>query len=473
LLGTPETARYTIIAIDRINTAPQDLIRVREGLTKFLAETSDPGEPVGLISIDTNGILLIQDFTTDPSLIGAALKRATSGSGAKPEQSSTPLDEYTREVEAALGNPDAADTPSTAGLKRLFEGLTNAKNNENRRLAFQERSARISSLEALRQIALSVSGLPGRKSLVWTSSGFPFASIVREGYPSYSTIRQSQRSLTYDFSQVNEALSLDAYTTHLLSTANIAMYPVDARGLTNTAWDSVDPSHKYSPTATEKAARQQANQDVITTFEHLAAGTGGKPCYNRPDLADCLKEALNDSRDYYLIGFYVDKGTKEGWHKLQVKVDGANTRSRTGFLFPLPDPEKTRDLDMGTAAQSLLMDPGIPFKGEWTSTERKGDKIANAFVLHVAPGADVVDTEQRKMNLEFVGIARNKEGVIAGRFEQRVAKDLTQEAVEMIRAEGLTYKHTVELPGEYLVRFVVRDNLTGRTGAVNSLLKVE
>src|SRR5512146_3099097 len=85
LIGSPETARYTIIAIDRMNTAPLDLVRVREGLTRFLAEISGNGEPIRLISIEINGIRVIQDFTTDPEAIGAALNRATSGHGNKPE----------------------------------------------------------------------------------------------------------------------------------------------------------------------------------------------------------------------------------------------------------------------------------------------------------------------------------------------------------------------------------------------------
>ena len=460
LQGTPETARYTVIAIDRINTAPLDLVRVREGLTNFLTHTADTGEPIRLISIEFNGIRLIQDFTTDPKAIGMALNRATSRSGKKPEEGSVQIDEYTQEIDSAV---NGSRTPDES-LQHLLETLDNAKDAQNRALAFQERSQRINSLDALQQIALSLSGLPGRKSLVWASSGYPFSGIVK----------QSRGGVTYDFSQLSEAMSLDAYTTQLLGSANIAMYPVDARGMTNTAWDAIDPSHKYSPTAGEKSGRQQANQDVITTFERLAAGTGGKPCYNRPDLTNCFKEALDDSRDYYMLGFYVDKNTKAGWHKLQIKVDGANTRYRNGFLFPLPDPEKTRDLDMSAAVHSLLLDSAIPFRGEWTTSQPKGDKIANTLVLQVVPEANVIDPEQRKLNLEFVGVARKRDGSIAGQFNQRVAKDLPPEAVATIQKSGITYKNTLDLPpGEYLVRIVVRDNNTGRNGAVNSLLKVQ
>jgi len=463
LLGRPETARYTIIAIDRINTVPLDLMRVREGLAQFLAHTADTGEPIRLVSIELNGIRLIQDFTTDPHAIAAAMQRSTGGG--KIEQSSVSLDESLQEVEAAVLSQ--SDRLSAEQVNTYLNGLDSAKDNEQRMLAFQERSARINSLEALQQIALSLAGLPGRKSLVWASSGFPFTSIYR----------QTRSSVGYDISQVSEATTLDAYTTQLLNTANIAMYPVDARGLTNTAFDAIDPGHKYSPTYAEKERRNLANQDVLTTFERLAAGTGGKPCYNRPVLQDCFKEALEDSRDYYMVGFYVNsKATKNGWHKLQIKVDekGANVRSRNVFVFPLPDPGQNRELDMNTAVRSLLLDSGIPFRGQWTTSERKGNKISNSFVMQVIPSANMIDPEQKKIDLDFVGIARSKDGTIAGQFTQKVQRTLPAEAVELIQKAGISYKNSIDLsPGEYLVRIVVRDNISGRTGAANTLLKVQ
>jgi hypothetical protein len=194
-------------------------------------------------------------------------------------------------------------------------------------------------------------------------------------------------------------------------------------------------------------------------------------------LQDCFKEALEDSRDYYMVGFYVNsKATKNGWHKLQIKVDekGANVRSRNGFVFPLPDPGQNRELDMNTAVRSLLLDSGIPFRGQWTTSERKGNKISNSFVMQVIPSANMIDPEQKKIDLDFVGIARSKDGTIAGQFTQKVQRTLPAEAVELIQKAGISYKNSIDLsPGEYLVRIVVRDNISGRTGAANTLLKVQ
>ena len=129
--------------------------------------------------------------------------------------------------------------------------------------------------------------------------------------------------------------------------------------------------------------------------------------------------------------------------------------------------------DRRTAA-SLIVNSGVPFKGEWTTTQKKDEEVANGFVIQVAPEANVIDPEQRKLNLEFVGVARAKDGTVVGQFAQKVQRTLAPEAVAVIQQSGVSYKHSIDLPpGEFLVRMVVRDNNTGRTGAVNTLLKVQ
>lgn len=55
-----------------------------------------------------------------------------------------------------------------------------------------------------------------------------------------------------------------------------------------------------------------------------------------------------------------------------------------------------------------------------------------------------------------------------------VLRELPQESLTIIQQEGISYRNKIKLPpGEYLVRFVVRDNNTGRTGAAHSLLEVQ
>jgi hypothetical protein len=336
---------------------------------------------------------------------------------------------------------------------------------------FQARDARITSLEALQRVALSLAGLPGRKSLVWASSGFPFASIAREGRGD-----DPSTSIRYSFTNVVEATRLDEYTTRLLSTANIAVYPVDARGLVNVEFEVIDPSIKYTqPTGFSDAARMRS-QEIKDTFESLAAGTGGRACYERTNLSDCFKEALEDERDYYMLGYYVDRQKLQpGWHKLKVKIDekGASVRSRNGFLIEKFAPEQAKSVDLGLEFGSRLVNPGLPFHGRWTSFTPKGAQKTVAMELNVPASAGLVAPGQAHLNLEIGAVARKPDGSVAAQFAQHIERMMPPDAIARIQSEGITYKNTMDLPpGKYLVRIVVRDNNTARMGSLSTLLTV-
>lgn len=467
--GNASTARYTIIAIDRINTTTMDMQRLRQGLLKFLDQAAESGEPIRLIAINPTRIEVIQDFTTDPKVLLHALQNIKTPAG-KTSESSTNLNE-TLDYMSAVMQQDAAQEDSANSVAAHLSQIDNLKAMEQTQIAYQQRSARLNSLEALQMVAKTLSSLPGRKSLVWASSGYPFSINVQDT----RNTAADMKSVQLNYSGVIEAGNLDEYTMHLMNAANIALYPVDARGTVNTAWDVMDPSHKYSPSYAEKQGAQMANQEVRATFEHLAAATGGKPCVERTDLSGCFKDAMEDARDYYIVGFYADANTKPGWHKLQVKVaaDG-NVRSRAGFLYAKTDPAQLRAQDMRLELSNYLMDPGIPFRGQWTIKAPKGDKKDVGFDMKILPEARVVGENEPHLNLEIAAIARAKDGSVAGQFMQKIDRQLPPEAVATINSAGIEYKNGMALaPGNYLVRFVVRDNNSGRMGSATTMVKVD
>lgn len=462
-LGSPATARYTIIAIDRINTTTVDMQRLRLGLTKFLTQVAETGEPIRLIAINLSSIEVLQDFTTDPKVLAMALARNKTPAG-KPTENSAQLTESVAEIENILLNIPPEQWQARHVAERL-DALDAVKDQEQNNVAFQQRNTRVNSLEALQMVAQSLAGLPGRKSLVWASTGYPFAISVREG----------MHKTRLDFSQVNEAGNLDEYTMHLLNAANIAVYPVDARGTVNTAFQLIDPSRLYgAPTNAQTEAARSNAQEALTTFANLASATGGNACTERADLSGCFKDAIDDSRDYYMVGFYADSSLKPGWHKLQVKVAAnASVRSRTGFIYSKLEPEQLRATDMRLQLSSRLTDPDIPFRGEWTIKEPKGDKKTVGFEMHILPEARLVSAQDPHLNVEIVAVARGKDGTVAGQFMQKIDRQLPAQAISTIESAGIDYKNVISLPpGDYLVRLVVRDNSSGRMGSATTLVKV-
>jgi hypothetical protein len=87
--------------------------------------------------------------------------------------------------------------------------------------------------------------------------------------------------------------------------------------------------------------------------------------------------------------------------------------------------------------------------------------------------AFVDEGDQNHMNVEIAVVARNGKGEPAGQVSQKVDTHLKPEAWSQIRQSGMTYRNALQLlPGDYMVRFVVRDVLSDRLGSVAVPLKL-
>jgi hypothetical protein len=96
--------------------------------------------------------------------------------------------------------------------------------------------------------------------------------------------------------------------------------------------------------------------------------------------------------------------------------------------------------------------------------------------MHLAPDASVIDdADNNHLVMEFVVLAKTAEGKPVDKpFGQKVDVHLTPERLSAVRQNGVAYGGALDLaPGEYTVRFVVRDDLSGREGSVAAPLKVE
>jgi hypothetical protein len=85
------------------------------------------------------------------------------------------------------------------------------------------------------------------------------------------------------------------------------------------------------------------------------------------------------------------------------------------------------------------------------------------------------EADNNHILLDFVALAVTPEGNPVGQpMGQKVDAHLSVEKLALIRQRGVIYKGGLDLaPGEYTVRFVVRDDLNGRTGSVSGPLKVQ
>ena len=476
--------RITIVVLDFINTPFLSQTYARQELIKHLTQSLDTSEPTALYTLTRSGLNTIHDFTTDPRVLIAALHKVKGDAsqivdspedveaitGSASPDGSAALDPGTMQ-NAPKGSKASAQVSAQAEAAKLQAMLEDSELNFQ---SFEQRIAITYTLDGLQQVAQALAGFPGRKSLIWASGGFPFSV-------SDTTMQLAPAGRD----TLSDVLPLYERTWQLLNDAQIALYPVDVKGLEVVTMPSAsvrNPGKNYGRNMSWR------HLDTQASFQTFAAMTGGRAYYNSNDLVKGFRDAVNDSSEYYMLGYYLERSkTKPGWRKLAVKVkrDHVDVRTRNGFFVSpaTADPESSRMQDVSNALRSPLDYTALSLAARWDKIEpgkvedgdEPGTKRVN-YEVHLAPNAaEINELDNNHLILEFMALAKTPEGKAVGKPKgQKIESHLSAERLQAIRQKGALYNGFLLLaPGEYTVRFVVRDDLSGRTGSVAAPVKVE
>src|ERR1700687_2625416 len=95
----------------------------------------------------------------------------------------------------------------------------------------------------------------------------------------------------------------------------------------------------------------------------------------------------------------------------------------------------------------------------WRAVSPDGDKKKIGFALHLPPdGVTIQQTDKSHYDLDIFFMAM-KNGAAADSYGQTIQGTPSLETLAKLKSDGLAYNNSLELtPGEYTVRFVVRDN---------------
>jgi len=460
----PSARRITLMVLDLLNTRFMDQAYARQDLLKYLTQSVDQREPTALYTLTRSGVHVIHDFTTDPRVLVAALHKVKGDT--------FQMVDGEADVEAMTGtaSPDGSAGVDPGAVQTEAQKIqTMMEDSELNFQSFQQRLAITYTLQAMQQVAQALAGFPGRKSLIWASGGFPFS--VSDNIMQLAPAGRD--SLT-------DVLPLYEHTWQLLNNAQIALYPVDVKGLQVVGMPSASVSNPGRNYTRNMSTR---NLDTQSTLQTFASMTGGRAYYNSNDLVKGFRNAVSDSSEYYMLGYYLDRSkTKAGWRKLAVKVkrDHVEIRARSGFFVTNAtiDPENSRNSDIASALESPLDFTSLPLMARWNKVEpgkEPGKKRVN-YEMHLAPDPALIDdSDNNHVVIEFMAMAKTPEGKPVDHPEgKKIDAHLTPERLAAVRQLGLAYAGTLDLvPGEYTVRFVVRDDLSGRIGSVAAPLKVE
>ena len=459
--GKANWSNPIVLVLDGVNSSIIDQSRARASLLKFAEESVDRQHPTALCLVGRNGLVPVFDFSTDPQVVVAALKRVQIDSSQKTTANAeSPMQVTNADVVRMVEQGTTLDQIARAQTEvdkfvRAVEQYTSFEHADRNR-------AIVATLENLQQLAQAYRGIPGRKQVVWATAGFPF-SIDEPG------------------GMVDTPLGpIYQQTFELLNDANIAIYPVDIRGLFVSLFPDISICTSCGrslagglgrdPVVNPTMADRTAN---AATLNVIAEITGGKAYVNGNDFDRALKDVRNRSAAYYMLGFYLDAAEKPGYHHIKIKTSRRDTRirARNGYLVtkqPLDQRAADRQL-LNAAFNSPVEFTGLPVSLQIKPGNHSGAAAAELhFTVTIPPGAVTIDmASDNAVNLQLMVLARDANGKEAGRFSLPYVGKVKPEAVALLQKHGFVLPGKLSLsPGEYSLRVLVRDELAQKTGSL-------
>jgi VWFA-related protein len=440
----------TIILLDMVNGNNLNLVAARKQVMDYLLQMK-PGTPVGLMLFTHYGLRVLYDIADDPAALIAALDRVSKKHNATADDPGPQIAQNRDTAAAAV----AIEGANAAGAADFLAGFTDMA-------AFYSTQDRMDTVSMLKVLSRMLHGIPGRKSVVWITNGFDMERFCVQG--------AEDGDVRCHDPQFFEAL-------RLLSEANVAVYSIDARGLIA---GQVGVSSWGRGRVRGGGQVPMAGGDNVATMKSMAQLTGGRAYYNTNDIAGAVSKAQEDSSQFYLLAFYVDRSAPaKSWHRLAVKVDrpGVEVRARDGFAVRTDaDSSDPAAGELRFATRSTTDFTELPIAVRWTGEVASGNSHRAAFELLMLPGSLSVDQrDNNHLNLDIEADAYAPGSPkVAGQLKRTVDAHLPAAELQKTLQAGLPLSGTLTLsPGEYRVRFIVRDNVSHKLGALSVPLKVE
>lgn len=278
--GARASGQRIVIVVDPAGLSAAQLARVREATSDFVASRSTNGDVVRLINLSTREVWegRIPDDRIRLASIGRKISRHRSPFFTPGGSGDSIAEQIDLDMEAEVG-------------ASYSESL--------RRERFLSRFARTGELLALfDEILIQLSALPGRKSMVLISDGFPQLRLLDQ---------RLER------------------TAHLAREAQAAIHFVDAYGLDGLLPEG--PGQKMRPIFEDAWERSGGSQD-------LAEATGGFVSRFANVLTNAVSRAAEEARSYYIVGYAPVRRADGKFRTVKVRVnrDDVTVRTKKGYI---------------------------------------------------------------------------------------------------------------------------------------------
>lgn len=292
-----------VVFVDDYNVEQESRNAILDGVRDFLGKSLAPGDQVMVVRFGRS-LEVRKPFTADTAQVLSELEviRKLASNLASRESSRD------HQIEVVIDGLEA-----TGGWGPVAEARI-------REYAEVETSYVAASLDALETVVGWLSGLPGRKAILYVSDGLPAVPgedlfIWAEAYSGYRAGRRvsGMNAGSYDASELFRRVTSKA------SRNRVAIYPIEAMGA------------RWVRGTRLQEARIQNRQNGL---RFLAEETGGTTMLNAAQPAQALGQTLApDLSRYYSLGYRPQRSADDREHKVEVRVKrkGATARYRRWY----------------------------------------------------------------------------------------------------------------------------------------------
>ena len=464
----------TVLLLDATNTQFKDQAYARRQMLRFVREQYKPGQRMAVFTL-TDSLHVLQDFTTDPQLLYTALQgyvpqeRPFASAGQPTTQAAVTPTAATSVTAVDASTPPAngagASATNVRGLPVFM--VAGIQNFADTAVSYDLERRTDITFQALDALARALGGLPGRKNVIWVTGDLPFTlnpenrnmteAQLSEELPSFNTRRVDEHSsgdyaATARRSGADQIRDADAR----LAAAQIALYPVDARGLSI----SLD-------------------QDAQEVMREMARDTGGRAYVNQNEIKLGVERAMEDTSATYTLGYYPTSKKWDGKYRtIKVKVDhqGIDVQHRRGY-FAL-DPTQLKGYKPGQEVAAALGEAvpatQVAFSARVLPSSNAKGKLGVDFLVDASTLSAEDASGGKKMNVVFYATAFSQNGKMVGSESQKVEQTFKSDVYEQIMQHGMMLHMDLAPPGNATqLRLAVQDGRTGLVGTVEAPLQTQ
>src|SRR5258705_1946476 len=420
--------RLMLLFFDFSGMQPEDIERSVGAAKKVGQSRMPPAALIGVVWLSTN-MRIDLDFSDDKTKVLSVLNSYPSGQGQGFDNGLTGSSEGAAETGGAFTADDTDYNTFNADRKLL----------------------------ALQAIMQTLGKISQKKAVIYFSNG-----ISQNGGDNQSALRAATASAVK---------------------ANVSIYPVDIRGLQAfPAGGEAQNASLHGQSAYNGAAvlnDLSSNASTQETLSTLASDTGGKAFFDSNDFGAVFSQVQKDSSAYYVLGFTSTNAMKDGrFRHLKVQLNRSDLKLdyRSGYYAGrdfehLNRADREQQLQDELASELSQTDVAV-YAG--AAYFRQDDSHYYLSVSLVIPGTQipfVLEKEKDNATIDVICEVRAD-----GRFavgHQRDTVKLALDSAQQVRRKNVQYNTGFLLaPGSYHLKFVVRENQSGRMGSFETDVQI-